>query len=155
MSSTPYVADNLSNQPVRLKVDGDGNLKTVASGSASLPTGASTEAKQDTGNTSLSSIDTKLTRQGTLTDRSGATSASSNTSTELIPANASRKYLIIQNVGIFDVWINFGGSASKEVQSLLLEPKQGIVFEDSFVPTEAVHVYSFDGTSVPIMAKEG
>ena len=150
-------------------------------GSVVLPTGASTEAKQDVGNSSLSSIDGKLnslgqkssansmpvvlasdqpsipvvssTPSGALVDSSGSTSATPSTSTVLMAANASRKYLIIQNHGNKDIWINFTAAATKSQPSLKILPGAAFTMEGSFISTEAINVIS-SGVSQPFSAKE-
>lgn len=150
-------------------------------GTISLPTGASTEAKQDTGNASLASIDGKLNSlgqkasaastpvvlasdqtsipvvsevaKGTLTNRSGTTSGTANTSTEIIPANANRKYLIIQNVSSAIIWINFGGAATTSQPSFQLSIGATFAMEGNFVSTEAVHAIS-SKSSMGFTAKE-
>lgn len=151
------------------------------SGSISLPTGAATEAKQDAGNTSLASIDTKLnslgqkasagsvpvviasdqsavpvtiqTANGSLTNRSGTTSATANTSTQIIPANPSRKYLIIQNVSTAVIWINFTSAATQSQPSFQLPIGATFAMEGNFVSTEAVTAIS-SKASMAFTAKE-
>lgn len=78
--------------------------------------------------------------QGTLTDRSGTITAG-DTAQTLAAANATRKYLLIQNVSDTAMWINFTTTAVKDSPSLLLEPNGGsLVMESGFVSTELVSI---------------
>lgn len=90
---------------------------------------------------------------GVLIDRSGITSGTPNTSTQLMAANPSRKYLLIQNVSQINIWINFTTAANGGQPSFQLLPGGSIVQEASFVSTEAVNVLS-GGTSTAYTAKE-
>lgn len=80
-------------------------------------------------------------QQGVLTDRSGSLAAG-NTSQQMMASNATRKYLLIQNVDTAeDLWFTFGGSAAvKDQPSLKLAPGGSFVMEGSFISTEAVQV---------------
>ncbi len=93
--------------------------------------------------------------RGTLTDRSGTTSGTPGTSTQVCAANSSRRYFFIQNLSTTtDIYINIGAAASAGSGSILLAPKAGFVFEDSFVSTQAVNVVSASA-SIAFSAKEG
>lgn len=77
---------------------------------------------------------------GALTDGSG-TITTGGTSQQVFAANASRRYLLIQNVSDTDAWVNFGTAAVANQPSLLLRANGGsIVFEGSFVPTGTVNI---------------
>lgn len=148
------------------------NLHAVIDSSA-LPTGASTSALQTTGNTSLATIATNTTGastsanqtngtqvsqitpvKGTLTDNSGSTSATPSTSTQIMAANSSRKYLLIENLSTtVNIYINFTSAATAGSGSYLLLPGGSIVQETGFVSTEAVTVLSTTA-SVPYTAKQ-
>ncbi len=131
---------------------------TVAA--SALPSGASTSAEQVTGNASLASIDSKLTNplpvsstpaHGALTDRSGTVGS---TSTSIVPANPTRKYLFIQNLSGSKLYINFTTAANQGQPSILLGANGGsIVFEGNFVTTEQVFAVA-SGASSPYTAKE-
>ena len=130
------------------------NLHTVVDSSA-LPTGASTSANQTTMNTSLSSIVTNTTRQGTLTDNSGSTSATPSTSTQIMAANTNRKYLLIQNLSTtVPIYINFTSNATAGSGSFYIAPLGSIVQEAQYISTEAVNVLA-TVASVPYTAKQG
>lgn len=78
--------------------------------------------------------------QGTLTDRSG-TITLGGTAQTLAAANATRKYLIVENVSqTEDLWINFTTTAVVGQPSLLIKPNGVFVMESSFVSTELVSV---------------
>ena len=119
----------------------------IDTGSVALPAGASTEAKQD-------DIIDLLTRQGTLTDGSGSIAVAS-TSQQIFAANASRKYLLIQNISDTEMWIDFGIDAVEAQPSLLLIANGGsFVAESQFIPTEAVNIICASNTK-EFVAKEG
>jgi hypothetical protein len=75
-----------------------------------------------------------------LTDGSG-TIATANTSQTALAANATRKYLLFQNISDTDMFINFGAAATTGAGSLWIQGLGGsIVFEDFACPTDAVNV---------------
>jgi len=77
-------------------------------------------------------------RSGTLTVTAGSTSASANTSAQALASNASRQYLLIQNVSDTDMYFNFGATATSD-HLFVAKSGGGIVFESGFVPTDAVN----------------
>lgn len=93
--------------------------------------------------------------QGALTDRSGDIAVGA-TSEEVMPANASRRYMIIQNLSVSDVmWIDFGTDAVEDQPSLQLAANGGsFVMEGSFICTQAVNIICATGGE-PYAAKEG
>lgn len=78
-------------------------------------------------------------KQGTLTDRSG-TIASGGTAQTLAAANANRTYLLIQNNGTADLWINFTTTAVQNQPSLKLPVGATYVSDPQFISTEAVSI---------------
>ena len=79
---------------------------------------------------------------GSWTDRSG-TIALANTSQQLAPANVSRTYLLIENVGTDVLWVNFGVAAVKAQPSLRLEVGAGLVLNrNDFCDIDQVNVIS-------------
>jgi len=150
---------------------------TVAS--LPLPAGASTSALQTTGNTSIASIDTKTPAlgqaamgasqpvviandqtsipvtpgRGAVTNRSGTITAGGTAQT-LAAVNASRKYLIIQNVSAGDLWINFTTTAIVGQPSVKIGPDASFVMEASFVSTELISIIGAT-TGQAFAAKEG
>jgi hypothetical protein len=90
---------------------------------------------------------------GTLIDRSGTTSGSINTSTQLAPANPNRKYLLIQNTGANTIWVNFTSAATASQPSIQLLMGGSFVQESSFVSQEVVNVLSATASSA-FTAKE-
>jgi hypothetical protein len=92
--------------------------------------------------------------QGTLTDNSGTTSATPSTSTTIMASNATRKYLLIQNVSTVNtIWINFTSAATATEPSYQLLPGGSIVQEASFISTEAITVLCTVASS-PYTAKQ-
>ena len=94
--------------------------------------------------------------RGTVTDRSGSTSLSINTSTQVVAANPTRKYFFIQNLdSTNDIFINLTSAASTTVTgSIRIPAKAAFVMESGFISTEAINVVSAFA-SVKFTAKEG
>lgn len=91
--------------------------------------------------------------KGALTDGSANITAAS-VSEEIFAANATRRYLIVQNVSDTRMWVNFGVAANAGQPSFLLPPNGGgIVFEGTFVPTDSVNILC-ETISKPFTAKE-
>lgn len=77
--------------------------------------------------------------QGNLTNLSG-TIATANTSQQIAAANTNRKYLLIQNHSDSILYIAFGTAATTS-NGIALTPGGGnLVFENTFIPTQAVNV---------------
>jgi hypothetical protein len=76
---------------------------------------------------------------GTLTDRSGSITTG-GTAQQLAAANATRKYLLIQNISAGDLWLNFTTTAVSDQPSIKLTPGSSFSMEGSYVSTEAVSV---------------
>lgn len=89
---------------------------------------------------------------GTLTDRSGSASV---TSTQIMAANSSRKYLFIQNLDdTISIYVNFGATATTGAGSYLIVGGASLSMESSFISTQAVNLRSASGTPA-FTAKEG
>lgn len=84
----------------------------------------------------------KVPTGGVLTDASGTTSGTPNTSTQIMAANSFRKYLLIQNVSSNTIWINFTSAATTTQPSVELLPGGSLVQESGFVSGEAINVIS-------------
>lgn len=93
------------------------------------------------------------TAHGVLTDNSGITSATINTATTLMPVNANRKILFIQNLGTMPIWINFTTPATQSQPSIQLAAGSNFTMEGNFVSTEAISVIS-GKASQPYTAKQ-
>lgn len=89
----------------------------------------------------------------TFVDRSGTTSVTPGTSTQIMPENLNRKYLFIQNIDDAVIWINFTSTATAGQSSIELLPGAAFVLEGSSISTEAVNVVS-QSASIPYTAKE-
>jgi hypothetical protein len=88
------------------------------------------------------------------TDRSGTTSGTPSTSTQVAAYNQQRRYFIIQNLSATaTIYVNFTSSAST-TNSLQLLPGGSYVMESNTITTEAINVLSATA-SVPFAAKEG
>lgn len=93
-------------------------------------------------------------RNGILTNRSGSTSGTPSTSTQVAGPNSMRKYFFIQNLDLSaTIFVNFGAAADT-TNSLSLVPGQAFTMEGTFIDTEAINVLS-SGTSIKYAAKEG
>lgn len=78
--------------------------------------------------------------RGTKTNRSGSTSGSAGTSTQVMAANTSRRSLFFQNVSDTTLWIRFGASATQDQPSIKLLPNSVYWEEGLDVDTDSVHV---------------
>lgn len=77
--------------------------------------------------------------RGKLVDRSGSL-VQANRSQQLMAANANRRYLFIQNIGMDDLWINFTNPAVSNQPSVKLPAGTSFTMEGGFVSTEAISV---------------
>lgn len=92
--------------------------------------------------------------QGTLTDRSGTITAG-GTAQQVMAANSSRKYLLIQNGSDTAMWFNFTTTAVQDSPSFFLAANGGsFVMEGSYVSTEAISIICAT-TGKKWTAKEG
>lgn len=82
---------------------------------------------------------TAISSKGSVTDRSG-TITLGGTAQTLMAANATRKYLLIENVSNKNLWFNFTTTAVQDQPSCLLLPNAAFVMEGAFVSTEAISV---------------
>ncbi|MDE2040679.1 MAG: hypothetical protein KGO96_13915 [Elusimicrobia bacterium] len=127
------------------------NLNATVAGTVTANIGTGNLA----GITGTVNTDASAARRGTLTDRSG-TITTGGTAQQLAAANASRKYLVIQNQHATEVlWFNFTTTAVQSEPSFQLAAGGGsFVMEGEFVSTEAVSVIAAT-TGHPWTAKEG
>lgn len=117
-------------------------------------------AKDSSGSsTELVSIDAKLTpplqtcpARGTLTDFSGTAGAAS---AQILAANPSRKYLLINNATTADMWINFSGAATNAAPSIKIIGPGSFIMENNFVSTEAIFAIRGAAANVAFAGKEG
>jgi hypothetical protein len=84
-------------------------------------------------------IKTEVNRQGTLTNRS-TTITAGGTSQQVAAANTSRNYLLIQNISDTAMYVGIGYTPTTTTGLLLSASGGGIVFETSFIPTQAINV---------------
>jgi hypothetical protein len=122
------------------------------------------EAKLDTLNgllttvqTDLALVKTSLQKSGPITNRSLTVSTSV---VQLAPANASRKYLFIQNntavtAASEETYVYVGiGYAPNSTNSIVLGPGASFVFEGTFVPTSEISVLG-NLANIPVLSFEG
>jgi hypothetical protein len=77
-----------------------------------------------------------------------------NSSTTILGANPSRKYLLVQNVDASaTAYISFVGAPS--VNSLQIPPRSSLVFEGTFIPTNVVMGGSSNAAGSSIIVVEG
>lgn len=77
---------------------------------------------------------------GALVDGSGSLAAAIVSQT-VFAANATRKYLLVQNISAADnLYINFGAAATIDTNSIKLLPNGVAIFESSYIPTAAVNI---------------
>ena len=115
-------------------LDSSGNQLTyAATGTAGTPASDVVTVQGISGGVALS----VKPRAGTPTILSTTTDGGTE---QILSANSSRQYLLVQNLSDTDMNINFGAAASA---STLFIPKNGggFVFESGFVPTTTVELY--------------
>lgn len=67
------------------------------------------------------------------------TTAVNGTTSVVLPANSTRRYLLVQNVGAVDVYVNFGGDATADTNSLLFKADgRGILVQDAVVDGNSI-----------------
>jgi hypothetical protein len=81
--------------------------------------------------------------RGGLTDRSG--SITSGATAQTVSAAKTRNYLLIQNISVEALWVNFGTTAVADQPSIKLAPDSGsgggtLSFEGGFVPNTLVSI---------------
>lgn len=78
-------------------------------------------------------------------------------SQQVFAANSSRKYLLIQNISIEDLWVNFGAAATQDTPSLKLLPNGVGILEfpqGGAIETGAIHIIGAT-TGSKFVAKSG
>lgn len=75
----------------------------------------------------------------TPTDRSGSITLG-GTAQQIMAANTSRRYLLIQNNSSANLWINFGIAAVQSQPSIQLQPGQAFVMENNTIFTSLVSI---------------
>ncbi len=87
------------------------------------------------------------------TDHSGTIAVNSEAQ-QVMPANLSRKYLLIQNVSAIALWINFNTDANIDQPSFKLVADGSFVMEGSAIVTDSVSIIGATAGS-EFTAKEG
>lgn len=90
--------------------------------------------------------------QGALTDRSGT---ATSTSTQIMAANVSRKYIFIQNLGALPIYFNFTSTATAGGGSIALTSYASFTMEGTFISTEAINIIRSGSSDLTFTAKEG
>lgn len=165
----------------KIKTDASGNVQVNVL-SSTLPSGAATEATlsaingklvsgtdigdvtinnaagasavniQDGGNSiTIDGTVSSAPVAGAITNRSATVTA---TSAIVVPANATRKYLLIQNLGSNVVWIDFNTTAVAASPSIRLQSSDIYIMEGSFISNDAIHARTTSGSST-VVIKEG
>ena len=68
----------------------------------------------------------------------------------LAGANKNRRYLLIQNTGGFDIYVDFGGTPVYAQRGILLPAGTNIVFENGIVPNNEVRAVCTPTTTVVV-----
>lgn len=89
---------------------------------------------------------------GTVIDRSGVTTGT--VSQQVMAANESRTYLVIQNISDTTMFVNFGAAATADDNSLRVLSGGSITFNGGWVPSDAVNVIC-SSSGKKWVAKEG
>lgn len=148
-SSAPYLEQNLCSSPILCE------YQTVGGKTYVVPHFISSGGGSGGGGGPVTQATTPWVitgLKGTLVDHSGATPDAIDH--VVVPANAARNYLLIQNQSIGDMFIDFGVTAVLDIPSIRLLPGQSIVFEGAFVPAADVHLIGITG-GLKYCIKEG
>lgn len=135
-----------------------GNAMTIATSDTSSVNLSGATFSGGTDATSSSS--TSPTFGGTPIDAAALSITSGGTSQTVFAANASRRYLIIQNLSSDELWVNFGAAATQDKPSLALAPASGttpggsIEYAGSYIPTSTVTIIGTT-TGSKFSAKQG
>lgn len=92
-------------------------------------------------------------QKGILLDHSGEIT-NDNASQQVMPANADRKYLLIQNVSAISLWINFNTDAVTSQPSVELVADGSFDMEGTFICTQSISIIGITASSA-FVAKEG
>jgi len=82
---------------------------------------------------------TALSSTGTITTRS-STITTGGTSQQVAASNSSRKYFVIQNISDTAMYLGVGYTPTTTTGLLLSANGGGMIFETSFIPTQAINV---------------
>jgi hypothetical protein len=82
---------------------------------------------------------TALSSTGTITTRS-STITTGGTSQQVAASNTSRKYFVIQNISDTAMYLGVGYTPTTTTGLLLSANGGGMIFETSFIPTQAINV---------------
>lgn len=75
------------------------------------------------------------------------TAAVNTSSSAVVSVNNTRRYLLIQNVGTVDVYVNFGAPATADTDSLLFKADgYGILVQDDVVDGNSINAITASGT---------
>jgi hypothetical protein len=71
--------------------------------------------------------------------------------------NPSRTYFLFQNISDATMWLNIGGVATADNDSIYVAPQGSVIFNGSFVPSGIVNVIcpAASGGDKKFVAKEG
>lgn len=123
----------------------DVNLSSAGATGAAVPTSANLIGGTDGTTMRAISVDTSgrintnaLPGQGALNDYSGSITTAS-TSYNIVNANASRRYALVQNISDTGMWLNIGAAATT-TNSIFLASNSGIVWESGFLPTATLSI---------------
>jgi hypothetical protein len=120
----------------RIPVDGSGVTQPVSL--AAAPTTPVTGTFWQTTQPVSGSV-TALSSTGTITTRS-STITTGGTSQQVAASNSSRKYFVIQNISDTAMYLGVGYTPTTTTGLLLSANGGGMIFETSFIPTQAINV---------------
>lgn len=93
-------------------------------------------ALSTSGGLKISSVDAHGAALGAILNGAIATGGSYQ---EIIPANTSRKFLLIQNISDIDLWYAFTNVPATGT-GFLLKPGDSVRFDGSFVPSDSINI---------------
>ena len=93
----------------------------------------------------------------TSSDAAALSITTGGTSQQVFAANSARKYLLLQNISVEDLWVNFGAAATQDTPSLKLLPNGVGILEfpqGGAIETGTIHIIGAT-TGSKYVAKQG
>jgi hypothetical protein len=105
------------------------NIKNIGTGAAGVDSSLP-----------ISGTVTALPQTGNVTEASTKTITTGGTDQQVFAANASRKFLLVQNVSDTDMNLGIGYNPTASTGIFLGKNGSGIVFESGFIPTQEIRI---------------
>lgn len=98
------------------------------------------EIVNDTQGSSLPSATVALAGNARTVTNNSNTITTGGTSQQIVAANSSRKYLLVQNISDTNMYLGVGYTPTTTTGILLASNGGGIIFESSFIPNSAINI---------------